>query len=254
MSTSIQPANPRRQAELAMILDAKIPATATAPSRRLLLATALTAPIAACSPLGAFNIVAGGEGGARQVVSGAAFGSHPRQRLDVYAPIAARGPLPVIFFIYGGSWNSGRRDDYGFVGQALASRGYVVVIADYRLVPEVLFPTFLDDGALALRWVQDNIAASGGDPRRIGLAGHSAGAYNALMLALDQRYLRRAGFETARIRAVAGLAGPYDFFPFDSPLAIAAMGTWPEPRQTQPINFVRGGMPPVFLATGDADT
>ncbi len=111
-------------------------------------------------------------------------------------------------FIYGGSWNMGSRGEYGFVGSALASRGFVTVIADYRLVPEVRFPDFLQDGALALRWARDNIAAHGGDPARIGLAGHSAGAYNAVMLALDPRHLRAVGLTPGALKGVVGLAGP----------------------------------------------
>ena len=207
-----------------------------------------------CGALSALNSVAGRDAGARIVETGIAFGPHARHRLDIYAPEKAAGPAPVIFFIYGGSWSSGRREDYAFAGHALAARGYVAVIADYRLVPEIVFPEFLKDGALALRWVQDNIARFGGDASRIGLAGHSAGAYNAVMLALDQRYLREAGFNASRIKAVAGLAGPYDFLPFDVEATIKAFGVHPRPAETQPVNFARAGAPPVFLAAGLGDS
>jgi acetyl esterase/lipase len=212
----------------------------------------------ACSQLSAFNTFAGRDGAGEKTASDIAYGSHQRQQLDVYAPTKLAGKRnslsPVVVFFYGGSWNSGSRQDYAFVGSALAAKGYVTVIADYRLVPEVVFPTFLDDSALAVRWVRDNIRNHGGDPKRLALAGHSAGAYNAVMLALDTRYLSKAGVDPAIVKAVAALAGPYDFLPFTSPAAQAALGAWPEPAQTQPITFARENAPPAFLATGDADT
>ncbi|WP_254606600.1 alpha/beta hydrolase, partial [Sphingomonas bacterium] len=161
---------------------------------------------AACSPLRTFDAVVPKDGGVRLVVRGAAFGPDPRQRLDVYAPkdTPANGrSRPVIVFFYGGSWSSGTRAGYSFVGRALAARGFVVAIPDYRLVPQVRFPAFLRDNAAAVRWVRGHIAASGGDPDRLVLAGHSAGAYDAAMLALDPRWL---GADRAAVRGWAGLA------------------------------------------------
>ncbi|MGL4441003.1 MAG: alpha/beta hydrolase [Bosea sp. (in: a-proteobacteria)] len=210
---------------------------------------------AACSPLATFDAVAGRDEGGGASAKGLAFGPHPRHRLDIYAPAgtASGARLPVVMFIYGGSWRMGAREEYGFVGSALASRGLVTVIADYRLVPEVRFPDFLDDGALALAWVRDNIANHGGDPGRIGLAGHSAGAYNAVMLALDTQHLRKAGVDPRLIKAVVGISGPYDFFPWSSADAEAAFATWPNPKATQPINFARRNAPPMLLVSGADD-
>lgn len=182
-----------------------------------------------------------------------AYGDRARQRLDVYRPSRPRAvPAPVVVFFYGGAWSSGDRGDYRFLGQYLASEGFVVVIPDYRLRPEVAFPGFLEDGAKALRWVQDHIAAESGDPQRLLLMGHSAGAYNAMMLALDRRYGAGAGFDAARIRGVVGLAGPYDF-KLDTDLLRWVFGRAPDPRATQPVNFVSADAPPVLLVTGDAD-
>jgi acetyl esterase/lipase len=182
-----------------------------------------------------------------------AYGDLARQRLDVYRPSKPRAvPAPVVVFFYGGAWSNGDRGDFRFVGQFLASQGFVAVIPDYRLRPEVAFPAFLDDGAKALRWVQDHIAEQGGDPQRLLLMGHSAGAYNAMMLALDRRYGAGAGFDAARIRGVVGLAGPYDF-KLDTDLLRWVFGAAPDPRETQPVNFVSSGAPPVLLVTGDAD-
>jgi len=228
--------------------------------RQLLTGIAATATLAACSKLdtlNGLNRLTPGDGGVRKLVDGASFGSDVRQRLDVFAPamhpVAAAASLPVVVFLYGGGWNSGDRGGYAFAARALAARGFVVVVPDYRLVPQVVFPTFVEDCAAALRWTVDRIATFGGDPARIGVAGHSAGAYNAMMLALDPRFTTRAGVPK-RIRAVVGLSGPYDFLPLDASSAIAAFGHYPDLDATQPIHFVRRDAPPALLITGDADT
>lgn len=210
--------------------------------------------LGACSPLTAFNTLVPKDGGVRRVAADQAFGPDPRQRLDVYAPLQRSASAPVLVFFYGGSWATGRRQDYRFAAEAFAAKGFVVVLPDYRLVPQVRFPRFVEDGAAAVRWAQDHARDYGGDPSRIALAGHSAGAYIAMMLALDRRWLTRAGVDPAAIRAVAGLSGPYDFYPFDVPSSQNAFGQYPDPRATQPISFARGDAPPAFLATGDRDT
>ena len=222
-------------------------------SRRLFASASAALSASACSPFELFNALNPLDAGSTKVRT-AAFGPHPRQQLDVYAPNAPPGetPLPVAVFFYGGAWNSGSREDYAFVGRALAASGFVMVMPDYRLYPEVRFPAFLDDGAAAIRWVSDNIARHGGDPARIVLVGHSAGAYNAAMLALDTRYLRRAGVDPAPVKAVAGLSGPYDFLPLDDDVAIQVFGRERDLSATQPVNFARPL--PAFLATGDGDT
>ncbi len=216
---------------------------------------ALAGLIAACNNLATLNRVNAltpGDGGVLRRVDGAAYGPDPRQKLDVYAPAAATGPLPVVVFFYGGGWSSGYRGGYAFVARALVAKGFVVVVPDYRLVPEVRFPAFVDDGAAAIRWTVDHVAQFGGDPTRIAVAGHSAGAHIALLLTLDRHYLARAGASGA-IKAAVGLAGPYDFLPFDAPSAIEAFGQVPDPQVTQPIHFVRRDAPPVLLMNGDAD-
>ncbi len=205
---------------------------------------------AACSPLRAFNAVVPKDGGVRLVARDAAFGPDPRQRLDVYAPQGASGALPVIVFYYGGSWNSGTKRGYAFVGRALAARGFVVAVPDYRLVPRVRFPAFLQDNAAAVRWVRVHAAEVGGDPDRLVLAGHSAGAYNAAMLATDPRWL---GADRRYVRGWIGLAGPYDFI-LDGPVTRATFGDAPDPKLTQPVTFAGAGDPPALLATGDKDT
>ena len=222
-------------------------------SRRALVPLIASAA-AGCSPLRAFNTLAPTDGDVRVVARNLAFGPGPRQAMDVYAPAGAgQGPRPVLVFYYGGSWNSGQRQDYAWAGRALAAQGFVTAVPDYRLVPDVRFPAFVEDGAAAVARVRAEAPRLGGDPDRIVLCGHSAGAYIAVMLACDRRFLQRAGVPDAALRGAAGLAGPYDFFPFDAGSAIAAFGQAPDGRQTQPITFADGDEPPLWLATGDRD-
>lgn len=205
------------------------------------------------SPLTLFDALGPRDSGGRLALKDAPFGEGDRQRLDVFTPVAETKNAPVLVFFYGGSWKSGDKEDYAFAAQAFAAQGFVTVLPDYRVYPEVRFPDFLDDGAQAIAWVRDNIAAYGGDPRKIVLAGHSAGAYNAVMLGLDPSYLRRAGVDPRVIRAVAGLSGPYDFLPFDQPTSIDVFGQADDVAATQPINFAGPYSPPAFLATGAKD-
>jgi acetyl esterase/lipase len=217
------------------------------------LAGAAASLAAACSPLTAFNTLAPRDRAARPGRD-IAYGPLPRQTLDVYAPEHAARDAPVLIFFYGGAWNSGRRQDYAFVGQALAARGFVTVIPDYRLFPQVRYPEFLRDGAAAVRWCRDQIAGFGGDAGRLALAGHSAGAYNAVMLAYDADFLAGDGLDPRLIRAVAGLSGPYDFLPLDVRSTRDTFGQAPNLAATQPINHVSAKSPPTFLAHGGKDT
>jgi acetyl esterase/lipase len=218
----------------------------------IVLLTLLPVSAFAISLMDPFNLPPAMDADAVQIGNGVPYADGARQKLDVYAPQNPTGPAPVVFFIYGGGWNRGERSDYVFAGRALASRGFVVVIADYRLVPEVRYPGFLEDNAQAIKWTQDNIASYGGDPQRLFLAGHSAGAYNAVMLALDPSFLAEYGV-TVPIRAVAALSGPFDFYPFEYGEVTEAFGQAPNPEGTQPINLVTPDAPPMFLATGMND-
>jgi acetyl esterase/lipase len=198
----------------------------------------------------------GSGGGARLLIAGQPYGRGPRQSLDIWVPDHAKAGdrLPVIIFFYGGGWDSGDRESYGFAGRALAGEGFLVVIPDYRLVPKAHWPDFLNDSAAAVAWTHEHIGTMGGDPDRIALMGHSAGAYNAAMLALDPQWLRGANSDPAVIRGVAGLAGPYDFLPMEKGgSADKAMGKVRPAEKTQPIAFAHGDAPPLWLATGDED-
>ena len=211
-----------------------------------------TSPVAL---LGGVDRIAGGTGGARLLRTDLAYGADPAQRLDIYAPsVPSRAPAPVLVFIYGGSWNSGVPAQYHFIGRTFARAGYVVVLPGYRRVPAGRFPHMLEDSAAAVRWVHDHIAEFGGDPARVFLAGHSAGAYNVMMLALERQWLGRQGLDDRAVRGVIGLSGPYDFFPFTTDAARAAFAHEPDPALTQPITFARAEGPPLLLLTGDRDT
>lgn len=206
----------------------------------------------AFSPLALFQALAPKDPAVR-AARGVAFGDDPRQRLDVYAPRRGEGPAPVAVFFYGGSWDSGRREHYGWVGRALAAQGFLALVADYRLFPHARYPDFLHDGALAVRWAADHAGRFGGDPGRIVLTGHSAGAYNAVMLGLDGRYLEAAGVDPACVRAVAGLSGPYDFLPLRSDITRRIFGEAQDLAATQPLAHVTAASPPAFLATAERD-
>ena len=222
-------------------------------TRRVAILT-IAAALPACSPLSLLNTLGTKDSGSRKIATDLAYGPDGRQRLDIYAPEGFTPAQPVAIFYYGGAWNSGSKDDYAFVGRALASRGFVTVVCDYRLVPEVRFPSFIDDCAGVVRWTSDHIAEYGGSRGKLHLIGHSAGAYNALMVALDTRYLARVGLMTNVLRNVVGLSGPYDFLPLRVDAARAAFEDATNLRNTQPIAFARSDAPPIFLATGSKDT
>lgn len=203
------------------------------------------------TPLRLVNLLASMESGADHVRSeGIAYGDHPRQRLDVYAPTtpALDGGWPVVVFFYGGSWNRGERDDYRFVGRVLAARGILTLVADYRLYPAVRYPDFLRDGASALAWSFEHAERLGGDADRIFVMGHSAGAYNAAMLALDPRWLEGVGRAPRELAGFIGLAGPYDFLPTENPDARPVFFHPNYPAKAQPIEFPSPDSPRAFLA------
>ena len=220
-------------------------------SMLVILIGAFTA-LAGCSPFVFLNAVAPGKGFSRQ--AGIAYGPLSRQKLDVYVPDATvKRPFPVMVFFYGGGWESGERKEYRFVGAELATHGVMTIVADYRLYPEVVFPAFIEDAALAVKWAQDHAGESGGDPKRLFLMGHSAGAQIAAMLALNKEYLRAAGADPRAISGLIGLSGPYDFLPLKSARLKKIFGD-PAPRVTQPIDFVSADAPPTLLINGSNDT
>jgi acetyl esterase/lipase len=206
---------------------------------------------AACLPATLLNLAVSKAGYRR--IRDLAYGPGARQKLDLYIPDGLKAPAPVILFFYGGSWQSGEKSWYPAFGQAFASKGIIVAIADYGLYPQVKYPAFLDDSAMAARFVHEKIAAYGGNPEYLFLAGHSAGAYNAVMLASDPRYLNKVHGGPSWVRGVIGISGPYDFLPLKSADLIDIFGG-DRREDTQPIVHIDAKRPPMFLVTGADDT
>ena len=215
---------------------------------RIVLTASLALALSACQSVyfGALNF---GIGHGESVLFDAAQGLS----LDVYRPIGGARNAPVVVFFYGGSWQSGERAYYRFVGEALAKRGVLVLIPDYRKAPAHPFPAFMQDGATAVAWARAHAADYGGDPRRVFLMGHSAGAHIAALLGTDGKYLAAQRLRPRDLAGVIGLSGPYDFLPLTDPKVMQALGPAPGWPTTQPVNFVDGDEPPFLLLHGGAD-
>lgn len=206
---------------------------------------------AACSPVRVLN----GLAPERLAGEGIAYGPLPRQKLDLYQPPPEVVSPPMVVFFYGGNWSSGDRAMYRFAAASLAARGCIVVVPDYRLFPEVRFPTFLEDCAKATRWAFDQRSTLQADPKRFFLMGHSAGAYNAVMLGLDPQWLGAVGMQPRRdLAGVIGISGPYNFLPLTDEALKQTFGPEAELARTQPINFVDGTNPPLLLLQGESDS
>lgn len=216
---------------------------------RAVLLAGIAVLLSACS-LAPLNLLVPRSGYA--VHRGLAYGPDPRQKLDVYVPDGAGPGAPVLLFFYGGGWMSGDRGDYLAFGQAFASAGIVTLVADYRLYPQVRYPAFVEDAAAALAWVHAHAADYRGDPGRVFVSGHSAGGYNAVMLASEPKFLAARGGSLGWIRGVIGIAGPYDFLPLTDPDYIAIFHG-ANNADAMPVNHVTAARPPMLLATGDAD-
>ena len=205
-----------------------------------------------CSPLSLANAVLVPH--EAEVDWDVAYGPLPRQRLDVYRPPDPLQPArPIVVFFYGGGWDSGERGDYRFVGEALSAAGFVAVVPDYRLYPQVRFPAFVQDGAAAVAWARANAAAYGGDPRRLVLAGHSAGAHIAALLATVPRWRESRGLSLEAVRGVVGLAGPYAFHPQRYPGTKDIFAGLDDEDLARPIAQVGPASRPMVLLHGLAD-
>lgn len=215
------------------------------------LAVFLALMLISCSPVEILNSAVTSDG--YSVKKDLAYGALPRQKLDLYIPDNAKDDAAVIVFIHGGSWQFGDKSEYLFVAQGLVSLGYYVAIPNYRLYPEVKYPTYLNDNAKAVTWVYNNVRRYGGNGENLYLMGHSAGAYNAAMLALDPTYLNRAQGNVGWLRGVIGLSGPYDFLPFTDEKIIDIYSTEKDQPKTQPVYYVRAKAPPFILMTGTSD-
>ncbi|PHX98865.1 MAG: hypothetical protein CK529_11590 [Rhodospirillaceae bacterium] len=214
----------------------------------------LSVALAGCSASDALNMIIPSGGYTQH--AGLAYGAGPRQKLDVYEPVTAvpMEERTIVIFFYGGSWRGGQRTTYQFVGEALTSKGYVAVIPDYRVFPEAVYPTFLEDAAQAVRWAVDNAARYGGNKDRIVLMGHSAGAHIAALTALDPQFLKAVNLPPTSIKGLVGLAGPYSFDPLEFRVTRAVFGHLKDPQIVRPIVYARNPAPPMLLLHGEDDT
>ncbi|MDX1517796.1 MAG: alpha/beta hydrolase [Woeseiaceae bacterium] len=213
--------------------------------------TALTLGLAACSPIRLLNATSPSRH--YEHTADVPYGAGARQRLDVYVPKQLSGPAPLVVFFYGGGWKEGSKRNYEFVASALTDAGYVVVIPDYRLYPDVAFPAFVDDGAAAVAWAAANADRLGADADNLFVMGHSAGAHIAALLALDERYLASHGYRPSELAGLIGLSGPYDFLPIEGGYLL---DVFPEETRarSQPVNFVTAAAAPALLIHGTDDT
>ena len=211
----------------------------------------ITTLLGGCSALAPVNWLVPSSG--YDALEGLSYGELPRQRLDVYLPAELKPDAPVVVFYYGGSWRNGERADYRFVGQALASRGMIAVIPDYRLYPEVRYPEFLRDSAKALAWTQAHRSEWRSQNGPLFVMGHSAGAYNAAMLALDERWLAQQGHHITELAGWVGLAGPYDFIPLKDKSVQPVFHHPDVPPDSQPIAHASARAPRTFLGVANFD-
>lgn len=223
----------------------------------MILAGVVAAASVACSPVRTLNAFVASDS---HQLTAATYGEGERRQLDVYTPLATSERVrpangwPLVVFFYGGSWNQGERENYRFVGEAMAARGILTLIPDYRLYPQVRYPEFLKDNAAAVAWALREAARLGADPRHVFVMGHSAGGYNAAMMALDARWLAAEGAKPAQLAGWIGLAGPYDFLPIENPDVKPVFFHPASPPESQPIRYVSASAPRTFLGAAPVDT
>ena len=193
------------------------------------------------------------------------YGDEPNQDLDIYYPkplakamnstidnSAIHDSYPMVVFVHGGSWESGNKDEYAFVGQSLAQAGYVTAVINYRKAPEHVYPDYVQDTAQAIAWSYNNAKNLHADPKRLAVVGHSAGAFNAVAAVANEDFLKPYGVKPTDIAAVIGIAGPYsyDFRKFSSVTAFGASAT---PETVMPDRHIKGAQPPYLLLTAEKD-
>jgi acetyl esterase/lipase len=213
-------------------------------------------PLLSCAKPGVtfVNMLAAYRG--QNVEANIKFGEHERHILDVYTPSPGQSNqplLPVIVFFYGSGWTEGTKNDFAFVAEAFTSKGYVVVVPDYGMHPDVVFPEFVVDGAKAVAWVYQNIASYGGDKSKMLLLGHSAGGHLAALLNADASYLSNESVPRASILAVAGLAGPYDFIPEEPVFKEVFVHAGTDARKAMATSYVDGKQAPMLALYGLKD-
>lgn len=205
--------------------------------------------LSACSPLSMLNATVSDDG--YESILNTPYGEQARQNLNIHIPNNVHDNADVVVFYYGGRWQEGSKEQYRFVADAFTSQGVITVIPDYRLYPNVDWPDFIRDGASAYEWVKKNIARYHGNPKRVFIAGHSAGAHIAAMVAVREDLLTK---DIRRPCGFIGLAGPYDFLPIDQPDIRRVFSSATDLLNTQPISYVDRGDPAMLLLHGLNDS
>ena len=219
--------------------------------RALALIPVLAMLLTGCSPLKLLSAVS--PSGHYERVADLRYGDHRRQIVDVYTPLAAHDDVPLVVYFYGGGWTDGHKEEFEFVASSLTRAGFVVAIPDYQLYPDVVFPTFVEDGAAAVAWALENAGRFGATSNRTYLMGHSAGAQIAALLAIDRRYLQSEGADPNAIVGLLGLSGPYDFLPLTEDNYLQQLFPEPVRDASQAIRFVTADAPPTLLIHGGDD-
>lgn len=194
------------------------------------------------------------------------YGDEPNQNLDIYYPKALakaihnnhnpKADYPLVVFIHGGSWESGNKEQYAFVGRSLAKAGYVTAVINYRKAPEFIYPAFVKDTAQAIAWSYHNADKFYADANKVAVVGHSAGAFNAVAAVSNADFLQPYGLQPSDIKTVVGIAGPYsyDFRKFSS-RSVFPKGATPE--EVMPDSLLKAGssgkQPSYLLMTAEND-
>ncbi len=194
-----------------------------------------------------------------------AYGEDALQNLDIYYPkalakqlrqqdgaVAVSGDYPMVVFVHGGSWQSGTKDDYAFVGESLAQAGYVTAVINYRKAPEHVYPDYVQDTAQAIAWSYQHAGDYHADAQRVAVVGHSAGAFNAVAAVADEKFLAPYGMQPTDLRAVVGIAGPYSYDFREYPTAVA-FPSGATPDEVMPDRHITGAQPPYLLLTAGND-
>ncbi len=181
--------------------------------------------------------------------------ANKKDRLDLYVPATAKS-APVVVWIHGGALRQGDKSEDTHVGQRLASAGYVTAVINYRLSPGVTHPAHIEDAAAAVAWVKRNVSSHGGDPDRLVVSGHSAGAYLAALLATDARYLAAHRLSPKDLRAVVPVSAFFyvdrEGVAPDRPKDVwgTEASTW---KAASPAEYLRADLPPMLLLYADGD-
>lgn len=208
-------------------------------------------PDARRDPLAVLDRLSPGQAGT--LVPDIAYGSVPGQRADLHLPPGAASPRSVVLFFHGGRWSYGQKEQYRFVARALSARGHAVAVCDYRKYPEVRFPAFVEDAAAATAWALRELPGRGVPPGRVFLMGHSAGAHLAALSTLDRRYAEGHGFDPDSLTGLVLLSAPFDFLPIREDDLKDIFGPDEEHPRSQPLRFVRPGLPPMLILHGRRD-